>query len=201
LQVYGQISIGKGEVSAAGGMVTSTRSFILGVFAGDIGILNIDGGTVNADWLNAQGCHIGGFGTGIVNMTEGVFNIAHSLRLSQNGGTGQINLDGGTINLADNLVIPVDNANIDITEGELIVPISRQGAISTYISTGRITAFNGTGVVLQELINDGNLIRVYAPEPTTMILLVLGSLYLRHRRYKNAGWLSSQRRLASQRKK
>jgi hypothetical protein len=151
------------------------------------GVLNMQGGTIDAMWDLMVAAHGGGDGT--INMTGGTI-WAHRLWVGWGGGHGQINLDGGVIAMPyapdaygnGNLINMYGNSNIDITGGRLDILGDFTTQIGSLIGSGNITAFDGTGTVLVNYDQANNITSVYAPEPMTMVLLGLGSMIVFRRK-------------------
>lgn len=128
-------------ITMTGGSLTTSSHFILGESSGSTATLTMSGGTVNAYSIWA-----GNSGDGYIDMTGGTINITNEKLYVARFGTGQgyINLDGGTINTPD---LYMGGGLLDLEGGTLIIDGSKTGAISSYISSGYITAYDGTGTV------------------------------------------------------
>ncbi len=107
----------------AGAILTAADHLWIGNYPPGIGMLEIDGGTVN---VNGQ------------------------LGLGWNSGTGFINLRRGTLNL-DRMdasrSIGADSA-MDIEAGTLTIQGNHTNTVNGYVAAGRITAYGGAGMLL-----------------------------------------------------
>ncbi len=103
---------------------------------------------------------------GKVNLHDGVLDIG-----------GQVNVNAGLQN----------NAQIDIEAGTWIVRGADISAnIATWIGTGELTAYGGTGTIVVDTISvpGGTVITALVPEPASIVLLGIASVlaigYRRH---------------------
>lgn len=185
----GDLKVGTYGTPSYGGVGWIVLGYGDGTNPNTDGVLNMQGGTVEAMWdlmVAAQG---GGNGT--INMTGGTI-WAHRLWVGWGGGHGQINLDGGVIAMPyapdaygnGNSINIYGNSDIDITGGRLDILGDFRAQIGSLIQSGNITAFDGTGTVLVDYNN--NITTVSAvPEPSTMAMVGLGSVALLFKRRKN----------------
>ena len=115
--------------------------------ADSVGTLNMNGGTITADFVS-----MGWGGTGTLNMTGGTIIAeegtgGYGVLYVGGGGTGigHYHLDGGTITTT---YLQYGSGTIDITAGTLIIDGDVTAAIEGYIDDGWITAYGGAGVLL-----------------------------------------------------
>ena len=109
-----------------GGQASFDDHLWIGLFSPGIGILDIDGGTVNVSGQLGLGWDSG---TGYVNIT--------------NGGILNLNtLDGSRAIRGDSV--------LDIETGKMIINGDRTSIICDYVANGKITAYGGTGRVLYD---------------------------------------------------
>ena len=129
-------------VNMTGGTLTTSGYLILGEGSSSTATLNISGGTINtyAPWVANNG-------DGNINMTGGTINVSsESLYIATYGsGDGNVQLDGGTI------IAPAINIStgglLDLEGGTLILDGNDIPTVSSYISSGYITAYDGGGTV------------------------------------------------------
>lgn len=152
------------------------------------GVLNMQGGKLEARWDLLVGAHGGGDGT--INMTGGEI-WAHKLHVGAYAGTGQINLNDGIIAMPfvsdtygnGNVLDIAANGNIDIEKGQIHILGDFSAQMGQYILNNKITGYNDTE---QVFVDYNNMIPgvtvVYVPEPATMIMFGLGSIAMLRRR-------------------
>ncbi len=143
--VLGDWSSTNDTLDMTGGSLTTTSWFVIGYGpTTNHGTFNLSGGTVNCP----STLYVGNTGTaiGTLNMTGGsitatTFGIAQAA-----GSTGDVFLDGGTISCGT-FSITTSGGRMDITLGTLIVDGDATAAINSYISSGWLTAFSGSGTL------------------------------------------------------
>ena len=129
------------NLDISGGSLTATGAYV-GVDNGiGHGILNISGGLFSTGSLQ-----VGWRGIGTVNMTGGTIELSDNLVVPGLTGTGTVSLYGGTIN-ASELRLTSDSGSLDITLGTLILDGNDTEVIQTNIDNGRLTAYEGQGVL------------------------------------------------------
>jgi len=134
-----------GIIDITGGSLTTESWFILGYGADTVGTFNVGGGTTTV------GSHldVGRAGTGHMNMTGGMVTVPNgAFGIATDGGSGDVQLDGGTIS-CDSFSMAA-GATMDITGGTLIVDDNATSTIIGYITSGWLTAYEGTGVVVYD---------------------------------------------------
>jgi hypothetical protein len=129
------------SLDMTGGSLTTGAWFILGYGSNNDGTFNMSAGTVNV----GSNLYVGFGGTGTLEMTGGSITVADTFGIAQSGGEGEVELDGGTISSGSFSM--TSGAQMEITEGTLIVNGDVTSTINGYISSGWITAYNGTGTV------------------------------------------------------
>ncbi|MHC4675993.1 MAG: right-handed parallel beta-helix repeat-containing protein, partial [Planctomycetota bacterium] len=130
-------------VNVSGGNV-SCGGFTLG----DEGIceLNLSAGTIDIADSMKLSCRSGGSTTD-VNMTGGLITVGGEFEAPKEiGGTLTISLHGGTID-CNEFTHAGTQWSMDITEGTLIIDGDVTAAIDANVAAGRITGYNGIGVV------------------------------------------------------
>jgi hypothetical protein len=142
-------------LSISGGTVIVDTNVEMGRYGGDstdpcdIGRINISGGTVTVGLNVVVGYHRSDRttgGEGIINMTGGLIDAAGALQIPMSGSkNGDVNLDGGTIEAGS--ISMTSNGSLDIEGGTLIIDGNALSTINSYISSGYITAYNGSGTV------------------------------------------------------
>jgi len=122
-----------------GGSLTTGGWFIISYNATNDATFNVSGGAVTV------GSHmdVGFQGTGHMNMTAGSITVNGAFGLGTTGGSGEVFLDGGTISCAS--LTMTSGSWLDITDGTLIVDGDARATISSYVSSGWITAYGGSG--------------------------------------------------------
>jgi hypothetical protein len=73
--------------------------------------------------------------------------------LGWNGGTGTVNVNGGTLNLAQfNPTNSIQGASVlNVTgQGYIVIVGNHLGSVSNYVSSGKITADGGAGIVMAD---------------------------------------------------
>jgi len=138
-----------------GGSVTFGEHMWIGLTAGSVGTLDINGGTVSVAQMIGLGWD---GGTGYVNVNDGGL-----LALSNIHGDGATSIKGGSL------------LSINGT-GVITLPNDFVGVIETYAGAGLI-AGDGIPGNVQASFADG-VTTVVVPEPASMILLGLGGLAL-----------------------
>lgn len=127
---------------------------------------------------------------GVVDIEGGVVNVAGMFGLGWNGGDGFVNVyDGGLLALAnihgDGATSIKQNSMLDIIgTGQVTLPGDFEGVIATYASNGLISGNGIVGNIMTDLTtNEGFTTITAIPEPSTLVLGVLGGLaFLRRRR-------------------
>jgi hypothetical protein len=122
-----------------------------------LGILNISGGQVDI----------------------GTFYVASGTAWPNTGGLAEVNLDGGELGVTT-LDIGASGV-IDITAGTLRLAGDATDLIAAYMLANKITAYNGQGTVVVTYDNTNTFVTA-TPEPATMLILGLGSLFLARRK-------------------
>jgi hypothetical protein len=179
---------GGGSLTMVYSSGTADGDLLLGKPGGS-GILNLIDGTLTCRDLEVGGTGTS-LGTGTLNMTSGMINVADDFEIGIAAGTtiGIVHLNGGTIKL-DGSYEGLTNAflrmytggSLDFGGGTLILPGDQESRINGYITSGWITS--SLGDIEIDLDMNPGYTTVYAiPEPATMVLLGLGGLLLRKRR-------------------
>jgi len=129
------------NLDISGGSLTAAGAYVGVDSITGHGILNISGGLFSTGSL-----HVGLVGTGTVNMTGGTIELSDNLIVPGSTGTGTVNLNGGIINASD-LRLTSDLGLLDITTGTLILDGNDIEVVQTNIDNGRLTAYEGQGVI------------------------------------------------------
>ena len=169
-------------IDITGGSLTILNEWKIGQDDGPGVIVNMSGGVVNVGTFMDLCGWSENYSMGTLNMSGGTVNIEQDLRMGMwTTSHSYLNLEGGTIEAYD-LEIGVGEAEIDITEGMLILSGNRTADIEWYAENGLITGYGGAGTVLFEYLSSTNRTRVTAiPEPITILLLGLGVVILRRK--------------------
>lgn len=138
-----------GALNMTGGTLTTTGSWIiLGYDAGSNGTMTIDNGTVTTGGT----MYVGFSGSGTLTMNGGTINVngaRFGIAYNSAAAVGHVYLYSGTINCTDFSMAKLGGiATMDITAGKLVVTGDKTTAINTYIASGWITAYGGSGTVL-----------------------------------------------------
>ena len=140
--VIGDWSSSSDTLDITGGSLTVSGWFVIGYSTANNGTLTMSGGVINA----GSTFYVGNSGKGTINITGGTINIAGAFGIAQlAGGSGDVFLDGGTISCASFSM--TSTGAMDITSGTLKVNGDATSAINSYISSGWITAYGGSGTL------------------------------------------------------
>ncbi len=129
------------NLDISGGSLTAAGAYVGVDSITGYGILNMSGGLFSTGSL-----HVGLVGTGTVNMTGGTIELSDNLIVPGSTGTGTVNLNGGIMNASD-LRLTSDLGLVDITTGTLILDGNDIEVVQTNIDNGRLTAYEGQGVI------------------------------------------------------
>ena len=168
---------GPGILTMTGGLLTTTY-FRVGKSAGDVGTINLSGGTMSTKTSPGRDVQIGVDGIGTLNMTGGSVITYNSFRLGNSSNAasfGYLNMDGGSITVDDNFT-PESNGHLRMAGGQIICGGQVQVASCQYdLYGGTITAGSlsvaegmnmdvsggkvvlGSNADLDTYINDGRL--------------------------------------------
>lgn len=165
------------DIINGGSLAVSGLAYV-GVAAGDVGVININGAMTVGSHLQ-----IGNGGNGTVNMNGGTIDISDHLVVANPwvpAQAGLLNLNAGVVtavNFAMNDALGV----IDIYAGKLKLLGDWTAVLQPCIDNGSIKGYNGAGTVVMGIV--GAYTEVTAvPEPATMTILALGGLALLRRR-------------------
>ncbi len=135
---------GTGALTMDSGTLTISSGVAVGGGADNVGTLNMNGGTITANFVA-----MGWKGTGTLNMTGGTITITTVWVGGGGTGIGHLHLDGGTITTTGLIYAQQGGSGtIDITAGTLIIDGDVTAAIEGYIDDGWLTAYGGAGVLL-----------------------------------------------------
>ena len=136
-----------------GGTLDFSSSYVMGQDSGSKPVMEISGGTANYAeiWVGNMDCW--NMGSGRLIVTGGEVNVG-TLFVSRCGPTtgqeGAVQLDGGVIN-ANSLYMA--HGYMDIAGGTLIIDGDVTGDVNGYVTSGWITAYDGTGVLIVDYDN------------------------------------------------
>jgi hypothetical protein len=157
----------------------------LGYGGGGTGTMNISGGLVHS----AEHMMVGGFGRGTLNMTGGELDVDGAFVVAQAtgyGGTGTMNLSGGLIKCG--VLGKGDgtsaNSHINLSGTAQLAMWTDNNAAGTFaslIASGILVGSGGT-IGYSTTMNPGYTTAYITPEPVSIVLLGLGSLFVARRR-------------------
>ncbi len=111
-----------------------------------VATIELSGGSINADSLLLPSRNAG---TGILNMTGGLFTCRNALIVpNTSGGTGIINLDSGTIETASFYID--EGGTLDVNDGILVIDGNVVDDVIANINAGYITGYGGSADVIVE---------------------------------------------------
>jgi hypothetical protein len=146
-------------ILTGGGRLTVDTVLQMGYWPNDVGVIDVNGGTVHT----GSDCYVGGTrGHGTINLRSGEFYCGGWLILGSDvlDGVGKVNLIGGKLKVVGDFPISL-NSNIDITGGELILLAQAfagndmRPEIKDFVDAGQITAYGGKGTV--KVVCDANV--------------------------------------------
>jgi hypothetical protein len=148
-------STGSGELTINVGGLLKCRQIWSAMYTGGRGNLYINGGVVDADYA----C-IGYNGTSEVNMTQGLLALGQTLVVGTLNGIGHVQLDRGVITVGNSFTNGTlemgANGTIDITGGEIQVYGEYTAIINGFVSSGKITAYNGDASYIIDVSYDSD---------------------------------------------
>ncbi len=125
-----------------GGSLTTSDWFILGYGVTNNGTFTIGAGTASV----GTNLFVGFGGDGQINMTAGTITIGSTLGIAQMAGSsGNVYLNGGIISCGS--LSMLNAAAMDIAGGTLIVNGNVTLTINSYISSGLLTGYGGSGTL------------------------------------------------------
>jgi hypothetical protein len=134
---------GGGTLTVNGGTLTTTGDDLLLGKNGGSGTLNLISGTINV----GKDLEVGGGDPGVLNMTNGTINVVRDFDIPETAGSAaEVHLDGGVITVNGALTMGA-TGSMDISGGTLIVDGDVTNTINGYITSGWITAYDGTGTL------------------------------------------------------
>jgi len=149
-----------GSMTMDGGTLNLGGSYLgIGYTAStDSGTLTVNSGTINTTGLSGH-LYCGVKGNGTLDMSGGAINLSGTFYVARDAGSaGTVSLSGGTItcnalnmNLND-LVTGLGRINITYT-GTLIINGDATAYVTTCVTKGWITAYNGAGTVVVDYNN------------------------------------------------
>jgi hypothetical protein len=166
--VIGDLASPADRMDMSGGSLTTAEWLVLAYGATNVGTLAISNGAATVSGNLFVGLH----GAGTINLTGGSLTVIGQLGIAMNvGSTGQVALVGGTLS-AGSLAM-TSAGRLDITAGTLLINGDATPTVSNYISNGLITAYGGTGTIIQDYNtrNPGKttVTATLAPPPRQMI--------------------------------
>ncbi len=145
-------------LEVTGGTLTLSSHLILGEGSGSTATLEISGGRVSA-----YSVWVGNVGNGILHMVGGELYVSgEPLYISRFAGSGHIQLDGGTIH-TDSFQMFDATATVDVAGGILVITGDWRTTVNGYVSSGWITAFNGSGLLTVRYDGTSTWVEGYVP--------------------------------------
>jgi hypothetical protein len=156
----GQGSTGNGTLNVtAGGTFETTggSNMIVGLDAGSIGLVKVDGGTVNLQNTGAAGVRLGQNGNGTYRQVSGSTTVS-GFQLAENDGTGLLELQGGDMTVRSFVFVGgagtgstgAGTGTFNQSGGDLTVT----GSISIGLATGHTGIYNLTGGTVSHTASD-----------------------------------------------
>jgi hypothetical protein len=185
VKIDSTLNIGIGGELTCSGPGSATVNFVVGTLGTEIGVLNLNGGSVT---ISAQVVSIADYGTGTLSMNGGIFDASAAWQFNvgrRSGSHGHIQLDAGLLKIGG-IAMSADST-VDITGGTMVLVGDRRGGVNYYLGTDQITAYGNTDDSLVSVVYDTgtNLTTVTAiPEPASLVLLgISGTLLMMKRRW------------------
>jgi len=157
----------------SGGFVSMDSEFVIGDNGG--GEINMSGGIIDVNENMDMG-GLRGSAPITINMTGGYIHIKQQFLLpgsASRAGNIWLNLDGGVIDCNEFLHGGSDQKpgtkdwKMDITEGTLIINGDVVDVIDGNVALGEITAYDGEGTVVVQLIDGNTVVTALPPDPNT----------------------------------
>ncbi|MCE5187172.1 MAG: metallophosphoesterase [Planctomycetaceae bacterium] len=157
-----------GTLTMSGGSLTTNNYFDVGNTAADSGTLIVESGTLTMSGASGH-FFCGRAGTAAVNMSGGAVNVGGTFYVARDAtASASISLAGGTIT-CNSLSIGLNGGSglINITSsGTVIINGDARTTVNTYISAGKIKAYNGAGQVLVDYnVTNAGKTTIKASEP------------------------------------
>jgi hypothetical protein len=170
-------------INFAAGSMTNPSYWIIGQGANVFGTVNITGADVS---LSTRDFNLGAVsGTGYANISAGLLTVTGAgtgvgLSVSFDAtSSGELNISGTGKVVAKQLTMN-GNGLINIADAgilQLTGDVSSQ--VNSFITAGKIKAYDGTGVVNVSYDGANTIVSAVVPEPATMLLVGLGILCIR----------------------
>jgi hypothetical protein len=147
-QIRVGMSGGTASLTMNSGTLSSGEWLMIGIdTSGQAGTFTMNDGTISLGVTAAGHGHlwIGYMGSGTFTMNGGTISVPGRFGLGWSGGSATVHLNGGTIITGSFSM--TSSCLIDITNGALIIDGNQTTTVNSYISSGWIKAFGGTGTV------------------------------------------------------
>ena len=170
---------GPGEVILASGGSLSTGAIWTGIGYDNVASMTLQNGSSAIFgqhlWV---GFNAGAIGT--LTLDGGEATVSDMFGLGWNGGTGYAEINAGTLRLMNwSDTDSIKGASVlNISGGQVVITGDRTASVDAFIGAGKITGYDGIGIVERVFDSGANTTTLTAviPEPTTLALLGLGVL-------------------------
>src|SRR5882724_6992597 len=125
-----------------GGSVTFNYHLWIGLTSGGVGTLNMNGGTASV---------------------QGAFGLGFS------GGTGIVHMNGGTLTLSQWGANSIQGSGsvLDIGGGRVVIAGNQVASVNSFVASGKITAYGGTGTVVYDYNGTTNTTTITATQSSS----------------------------------
>lgn len=143
--------------------------------------MNVSGGSVRSE----SQLYVGTRANGVLNVTDGLVDINYGLQINaeDHGQISTVDISGGLVKAAQVLSFSDDSkSHINLSgDGELAVSLAYSGQLQDLIDRGILAGVGGP-IGFSETMNPGYNTAYIVPEPVSLALLGLGSLFVARRR-------------------
>ena len=131
---------------------------------GEMDIAN--GGSVTFNYHLWIGLNPGAIGT--LNLNGGTASVAGAFGLGFSGGTGIVHMNGGTLTLSQWPANAIQGSSVlDIAGGTVIIAGNQVASVNGFTTSGKITAYAGTGTVVCNFNGTSNITTITATKSSS----------------------------------